>query len=384
MRRIHNEDLPDAVGRERALLGALENAFGAAGWRLLEGKRGPANRRPDIIASRRGMKLAIELKAMAEGRADRLIPLWSQAWLQAQHMAPQGHIPMAVVGAERVAPKAADAVIEFIAQVAPEASGGVMDLAGLRRFVGPYSEELNAEPVPLARQPERPKAVRGKLFSDLNQWMLKLLLAPGIPERMLDAPRQQYQGASDLGGAAGGSVMSASRLIQELRLEGYLDEAAPYLRLVRVRHLLGRWQAAVAAQPVEEQPWRMLLRGRANDAVEAWLDRNEGCLALFSSASEHGLGFVEGVPPYLYARGSASAPPGFARAGVGEPPDLLVRRPRAPRSVFKGMVSPRGRPASDILQVWLDVASHPARGSEQAALIWRKVLEPLCETENAR
>lgn len=383
MRSLPYEQRPDGVGREREMLGALELALDAAGWKRRAVERGPEDRRPDIIASRKGVKLAIEVKAMAEGRADRLIPLWSQAWLQALNVAPQGHIPMAVVGAERVAPKAADAVIEFIAQVAPGASGGVMDLAGLRRFVGPQAKGLNAEPVPLPRRSERPTTVRGKLFSDLNQWMLKLLLAPDIPERMLNAPRSQYQGVSDLGAAAGVSVMSASRLIQELRQEGYLDDAAPQLRLVRVRHLLERWQAAVAALPVEEQPWRALIKGRAGDAVGPWLEQDVRCLALFSAASEHGLGFVKGVPPYLYARRSAPAPPGFAPAEAGEAPDLILRWPRAPQSVFRGIVNSRGRPASDILQVWLDVASHPTRGREQADLIWRKVLEPLCEPESA-
>lgn len=384
MRPLPQEQHPPRVGRERAMISALKSALGGAGWKL--GNEAPeSNRKIDVIAAQKGAKLAIQLKVMAEGRADRLIPLWSQAWLEASHAAPRGQIPMAVVGAERVAPKAADAVIEFIAQVAPHASGGVMDLAGLRRFVGPHSEGLSAERVPSRRRSERPNAARGKLFSDLNQWMLKLLLAPGIPERMLAAPRLQYQRASDLSAAAGVSVMSASRLIQELRHGGYLDDAARYLRVVRVRPLLERWKEAVAACPIEEQPWRALLRGRPGELVDRWLAQAGGCLALYAAASEHRLGFVEGVIPYLYARRAAAAPAvaysGFVPAGLGEAPDIVVRRPSAPQSVFRGTVNPRGRPACDILQVWLDVGAHPSRGREQADLIWRKVLEPLCESE---
>lgn len=383
MRRPLNQEISGPASRERSMLSALSEALNSGGWKVRGKSHAGESPRPDLIVSRKGVKIAIELKVIAEGRTDRLIPLWSQAWLQAQHMAPKGHIPMAVVGAERIAPKAAEAVIDFIAQVAPKALAGVMDFEGMRRFRGPNLEGLSAEPVLLPRRSEQHRAVRGNLFSDLNQWMLKVLLAPNIPGHMLNAPRSQYRGASDLARAAGVSVMSSSRFIQELRSEGYLENASPYLRLVRIRHLLERWQAAVAAKPIEEQRWRVLIHRRTEEAVVRWLAQVGGCLALFASAREHGLGFVEGVPPYLYAPKSTVVSPdlsGFAPAGIGEAPDFIVRKASAPQSVFRGMVDGR-RPASDILQVWLDVAAHATRGREQADLIWRKVLEPLCESE---
>jgi hypothetical protein len=324
--------------------------------------------------------LAIELKEIAEGRADRLIPLWSQAWLEAQRGVEAGEVPVAVVGAERIAPKAADAVLAFIAEVAPGASGGVIDLAGLRRFHGPHLDGLNAEPTRQRRRSTPAKIVRGTLFTDLGQWMLKVLLAPELPASMLAAPRGRYRGPTDLAAAAGVSVMSASRLLQELRHDGYLDDDAPDLRLVRVRHLFERWQAAVSAQPIEEQSWRALVRGSAKAAIEQWLAQGAGCLALFASARAHGLGLVEGVPTYLYARHTGDAPPGFAPVGPGDVPDLIVRRARSPESVFRGVVQRDERASCDIIQTWLDVAPHPTRGREQADLIWHRVLVPLCES----
>jgi len=178
---------------------------------------------------------------------------------------------------------------------------------------------------------------------------------------------------------AGVSVMSASRLLQELRHDGYLDDDAPDLRLVRVRHLFERWQAAVSAQPIEEQSWRALVRGSATAALEQWLAQGAGCLALFASARAHGLGLVEGVPAYVYVRNTTHAPPGFAPVGPGDVPDLIVRRARSPESVFRGVVQRDERASCDIIQTWLDVAPHPTRGREQADLIWHRVLAPLCE-----
>jgi len=373
-------DVGSQGGLERAgaLCAVIASALRDAGWSTQAQTPPPGGRGVDLLAQRKRVRLAIEVKAIAEGRADRLIPLWSQAWLQAQRFAPRGFVPMAIVGADRVAPKAAEAVMAFIAQVAPDAAGGVADLAGLRRFAGPHLGELDVTPSALPRRRDLQPTVRGKLFSDLNQWMLKVLLAPHLQERLLRAPRALYHGATDLAAAANVSVMSASRLLQDLRHEGYLDESAPHLRLVQVRQLLERWQSAVSAQPVEEQAWRALLRGGADDAVRRFVRETNGCYALFAAARSHRLGLVDGVPSYVYVRQISGAPKGFVAAAPGEAPDVIVRRARTPESVFRGVVDSAERPTCDVLQVWLDVASHPSRGSEQASLIWRKVLEPLC------
>jgi hypothetical protein len=68
---------------------------------------------------------------------------------------------------------------------------------------------------------------------------------------------------------------------------------------------------------------------------------------------------------------------GLSQGGHGKPIDIFARVPDARRSVFRGAVVRDGVPASDILQVWLDVSAHPARGSEQADEIQKRILKPL-------
>lgn len=63
----------------------------------------------------------------------------------------------------------------------------------------------------------------------------------------------------------------------------------------------------------------------------------------------------------------------------GESPDVVVRQAPAPQSVFRGMVRPGGMVASDVLQVWVDVAAHPSRGRERADLIRKRVLRRIIE-----
>lgn len=374
-----------AQGREQRALGQLREMLSRQNWMVAASQPASVSPAPDLVVSRGAKKLAVELKSIAEGRADRLIPLWSQAWLQISRLAPKGHVPAAVVAADHISPKAADAVLSFAEEYAPEAHAGVMDLRGLARFRGPLLHGIEEDP----RENVRPRLVGASpernLFSDLNQWMLKVLLAPRLPERFLRAPRGRYQGPSELASAAGVSAMSASRLLRQLGKEGLLDDSSPHLRLVCVEELFDRWRAAALSQPVRERGWRALLRSRPESIVGQWLDAAGGCLALYSAARAHGIGFVEGLPHYVYANLSPPAPSdilrGFVPAEPGEQPDLIVRRPSAPLSVLRGAVAAGGRQASDILQVWLDVSTHPSRGREQAELIWRKVLEPICREE---
>jgi hypothetical protein len=104
---------------------------------------------------------------------------------------------------------------------------------------------------------------------------------------------------------------------------------------------------------------------------------------LFEAAEALGIGFVHGAQPYIYVeRLNADV---LEELGVSEhteerKPDLYMRVPGNRESVFRGAVEKGGLPVSDILQVWLDVSQHPARGKEQADLIWRKILAPVLES----
>jgi hypothetical protein len=217
--------------------------------------------------------------------------------------------------------------------------------------------------------------------------MLKVLLAPELPEAFLGAPRGRYRSASQLAAAANVSVMSAFRFVRQLQREGYLDGSHAYLNLVRRDDLFSRWLAA-SSQRVEEVPVRFLLRGDPQSQLGRVLSSGRVCLALFAAANALGLGLVSGVPPHVYLPrlklANLTAWESIVPIGAGEQPDLILRRANATQSVFRGVVRPDGLPASDVLQVWLDVSSHPARGREQAALIWRRVLKPLISRKRAR
>lgn len=376
--------------RAEALVAGI---FAEAGWKVRHNPAHDASgRRPDMVVRRGAFAYAVEVKAAPEGRGDRLVPLWSQACLQASQAAGLNKEPLAIVVAPRIPRRVADQVLQFAAEYAPAVAAGVVDFAGRRAFAGKRLGDLNADG---SRSPGKAHAVAAQAnrFSDANQWMLKILLAPEVPDRLLAAPRARYRNAPELARAAGVSVMSAHRFLRQLRHDGFLDESAGRLQLVRRRELFHRWQSAVALHPGREMAVRALISGSASREMHRLMARGRACFALFAAADALRLGFVKGVPPCLYVprldHALAASSQHVVPAAHGEAPDFILREASAPRSIFGGAVDvaddpARGRARSraggracDVLQLWLDVSAHPARGAEQADLIRKRVLAPL-------
>lgn len=370
---------PEPADRERLAESLVAALFERAGWHI---RRNPHDPGPGLAVRRKGIQYAVEVKSAPEGRSDRLVPLFAQAVLQAEHGARRTAAALAIVAAPRVSRRAAEQVMAFGQRYAPNVAAGVIDFGGLAIFRGPQLEGLNAEGKELPAFVRQPVRDSGALFSDLNQWMLKVLLAPELPEPLLSAPRGQYRNASQLARAANVSVMSAFRFVQQLGREGYLHESAPYLRLVRREELFSRWQA-LSARSAREVPMRFLLPGDPRAQLRRMLGSGRACLALFAAADALGLGFVSGVPPHVYVPriqpAHLAAWKNLRPCAPGESPDVLVRQAPAAQAVFRGVVRPEGSEACDVLQVWLDVVSHPSRGREQADLIRKRVVHRVVE-----
>jgi hypothetical protein len=389
------------VDSEAHLGRIVASLFREEGWKVVEDPR-EKNVAPDFLVSGHGKKFVVELKRASEGRKDRVIPLLSQAALEAVHYSrvmPGHPVPLAIVGANRIPNSVAEDAKQFMRERAPEVGVGVVDLEGLRLFAGHGLESLSSSRRPQSElRAPNVRARSPQLFSDLNQWMVKVLLAPRIPEAYLSAPRGRCQGASQLAEAAGVSMMSAFRFVEEFSKEGFLESGGGVLRLVRLRELLNRWVAA-SQRRILEIPMRWVLhrgkkalwnavRSYQSDEAIASADqlsslRPRLCLGLFEAAEALGIGFVHGVKPYLYLERLNAAvlkDLGLSGNAEEEEADLYARIPGNRESAFRGVVRKDGVPVSDILQVWLDVSQHPSRGKEQADLIWRRILSPALES----
>lgn len=377
----------DSLARAKRAEAILAERLAEAGWRVRRHADHGHSPHPDLVIERKGASYAVEVKAAPEGRIDRLIPLWSQAYLQASRAADDRYRPLAVVAAPRIAPRVAEHVLRFVEINAPDAAAGVIDFGGLRMFRGPHLEGLDSEGVYLPSRMRPAPIESADLFSDLNQWMLKVLLASELPSNLLSAPRGRYRNASQLARAARVSRVSAYRFMQQLRRDGYLNESAPHLALVRREDLFRNWQV-VAMRRVKEVPMRFLLRGNQQIELRRILRSDHACLALFAAAEALKVGFVHGVPPHVYVQRldppSIAAWKNIVPVEPNEAPDFIMRQAPVPESIFRGSVRVDDVPVCDILQVWLDVSSHPSRGQEQTDLIRRRILDPVIRGERAR
>jgi hypothetical protein len=402
---IHDRSGPPE-GEFESLLAAL---FRRAGWRVRE--QSPADRGADLIVDSDDRKFIVELKRSAEARRDRLIPLLSQAILQAQVAARQfseSAVPVAIVASRHIPESVAGQVKKFALSYAPNVGIGVIDSEGFRVFEGFGLERFNSERSSPSRIGSPAQSEPSSyLFSDLNQWMLKILLGASIPESLLSVPRNGYRSGRQLAQAARVSVMSASRFIRQLSGQGLLDERKGSLRLVRIEELMRRWQAA-NVRSASEIPVRWIIPGGKDQllsAVHSYSSRVDAkpspsgkpqarrpaqsspriCIGLFAAADLLGFKFVHGVAPHLYLErldADALKNLGLSVENAEGRPDAYIRIPENKEAVFRPVVRHEGIPVADIVQVWLDVANHPARGKEQAGQIWKGVLGPSIRKEH--
>ena len=385
--------------RESDFENLVAEVFRSAGW-WVSHQPLIADMRPDMIVDHRGKRYVVEVKYAAEGRRDRLIPLLSQAILKAQAFAkrsPEPAAPMAIVGAPRVSRSVADQIRRFAEDYAPDVAIGIFDAEGFRAFIGPGLEELDASPNLQVQHHIASLHSKPDLFSDLNQWMLKILIGQHLPDSLISVPRVQIRNASDLSKAARVSTMSASRLVNQLAHEGFIERHGEQLQIVRGRDLLQQWVPANRRMS-RDLPVRFIVKRELNQFFEAvgryeaqlrlapaspgiiQESRSRCCLGVFSAADALGFGFVRGVLPHLYLE--RIEPVVLRKLGLSiedadRNPDLFLRVPSNKESIFRAAVSKGSLPISDLLQVWLDTSAHPSRGREQADEIWRGALAPL-------
>lgn len=345
-----------------------------------------------LLRIERGPSILIAGFGVASASRQReLSALLADAWLRAHHYANSLNLPaqpLAIVGAPSLSRNMVRSLETYAETYLPNRGWGFVDASGRLEVHAPG---LTLREGPHARVRMMSSAAPVDLFSDLGQWVLKSLVAPALDPNLISGPHERPETARDLACLADVSVPTATRLVRRLREDGFLEERGP-LHLLEPEKLLKRWQG-MGRDPAEvryrwlfpptdskQQLVRQLGRYAANRVVggdnKSWRAGPRACLGLFAACDQLGIGIVRGVAPHLYVEDPSTLEElGLHPAGAGEPADVLVRFARTPESLFRGNVFPDGVPTADVIQCYLDLAEHPARGGEQAAYLSR-ILAP--------
>lgn len=370
---------------ERQLKVLLE----ASGWRV-QPARGHADLGYDFLAKKDDLRYAVQIKLAKDARRALLEGLLASAILRARVAAAEVNArPLAIVCAPSISKPLLNELDQFVGRYGEGSAWGVMDDAGLVHLRGPGLERVQRERQHLRLRPAVPH--RSDFLSDLGQWMLKVLCSHRLPlELRLRSPSghtridEPLASAMALARLAEVSAPTASRFVTSLKEERFLVGGA-VLGFIRGGELLDAWRSAVRRRPPEIRA-RWLFQPRdpskhLDDVLRKQAQKPGGraCLGLFAACDRLGFRFVSGVAPHLYlekASTDALQRLGLRLAEPGESADALVREPRFPESVFRGSMERDGVPVTDVLQCWIDVSDHPARGEEMAAHLFDRVIRP--------
>lgn len=360
---------------DRLAQDSVRSLFESRGWKVEE-DRADGKGADFVLTSPHGERYHAVLKALTEGRADRVIPLFSQALLEsrAHANARKEEVRPAVLLWVGVASQALVNKVRDFRRAYGEGEP-VAILSDAPLYVDFPGLKANEPSVSVRRISH--SAPPTLVFSDLVQWMLKLLLAPDIKRgHLIGAPEKTYLTATELAREAGVSVMTATRLVNALKEEN-LVEFAPYLRIVQRRKLAQRWKATYA-KPVVGVPMKFFMRGVPEEQQlrKTLKLHEEATLGQFAAAHALGVGHVHGALTTLWVPNLVTSENwrGLRRALEGERPDLILKQHPYPQSLLRGRVMRDGIWVSDVIQTWLDVSADTTRGAEQAAELEHGVL----------
>lgn len=367
-----------SVGMEHqeGALETLRRGAEALGWRWREHS---ASGGPDGVLPIQGRRYAVALRTARAARGPHMEALLADCALRAQsHACRMGDAePLPVVFAPRLSAAMLERLERYADEFLPGFHWGALDERGAWHFPG---LGVSKPPLRARRHPRpvgRPAPKAPSPFSDLGQWLAKVLLADRVPPRWLTAPRERPSSLRELSALAGVSLHTAARWSSAMRSLGFLDAAEdapaePFL-MHRVVEFLELWSSALRPRRVVEQRVRSLAGESFEEAVARLAQSDaDPTLGLHAACDRLGVGIVSGAPKHVYLQDwDADLLARCALSPVSSGGDwlLALRQPSAPESLLRGRLSVDGVWCADLVQCYVDLLHHPVRGPEQAAAI---------------
>jgi len=379
---------------EASGLAEVREALVSLGFRLEDQPPGKGALRPDMLARRGASSYIVEVKVQSAFRGPQFVGAVAHGILALRALKAHGFRgkPLLAIRVERAKRNAASVFQAFLEQHAPEFDWLIVDAGGWRRWqIGRDQGEATGAARERGRSLDaHPMPVKSNPFAPRHQWMLKLLLLPGLDRKYWGGPAQPPDSVSALSAASGSARSHAWNLVALLDRRGYLRHEGGRFRFPGLRRLLDDWCAhvrlrpdrSIGAAPVHsersaEKSLSRILSGLSRPAhAVAEAQPGEVVIGGHRACEILGLGRSNIRVLRLYADDLDAALNRLNLVPAEDGALLEVAQPKARESVFGACARAKGLPVADALQLYLDLRLSPARGVEQSDFLFERVLAP--------
>lgn len=381
------------MGQRSSAREDIRQALVGLGFDIVGPSEEVAQPRPDLVARRGPDSYVVEIKSQAPFRKSEFLGTVAHGILALQEQQAPGRDlkPLLAVWFENARPNAAAEFESYVGRHAPWLNWLMVDASGWRKWkvAGEQGEEQRDRPE--LDRPPRAQPAKSNLFAPRHQWMLKVLLLPGLDRKYWSGPDRQPASVSALAAGARVAKSHAWNLVALLEQRGYLRRDDRRFQFPGLRRLLEDWCAFVRLKPdrvigaVPVHPERsaekslagVLARLRAPS--HAMAEPGPGAIVLGGHRACHVLGLgrsnLQSVRLYVEKAADALRPLALVPAD-GNAALLEIVEPKARDSVFRAAIRRDGLGVADVLQLYVDLRSSPARGVEQSDFLFERVLEP--------
>lgn len=347
----------------------------------LEIVAGPAG--VDLRGQLEGQVVSVQLKSMNRGTIEDMKGRLAMGVLQAPKEFYGGETgkPVVILHAPRIGRRAIGELQEFMRQYAPEFGWGAFDERDSFHFEMPGLDIEIDERGRSSTEEARKTKYNKRAFTDLNRWLLKILMLRDAPEGMWKSGenyRSEVRNPNELKDIADVSQAKAYQFARTFRELGFLKWSREEFRIRDRRHLFELWYEEERQLHVEEHPARSIFGSTDLDEF-LWKAEDEVTYAVggFAACELHGVLHTKvGVPKIHIAgdRGNVMDKLDLEPVAEHQAEVCLVDLPYS-ESIFRGAVTIDGIRVVDILQAALDSGRSRGRGREQAEYIIDHVLE---------
>jgi hypothetical protein len=278
---------------------------------------------------------------------------------------------------KRLGDKTRRSVRQFMTAHAPDCGWGLIDQSGAAQIVVP-ALSLDVDQPGQISPPSWPRQRPMRLFSDLNQWMLKILLLADTPTSLWGGPRQSVATPTDLHRVAHVSVEKAHQFYRAFEQIGLIRPTRSGLVVVRKKDLMEMWVHDELSRSARRMPTRWIF-GEPPSLEQVFCKQGApGDFAVCGFEACRVLGVLHSPvmnrEVYFLGDAEAALEAWDLEACDDRDAHFYLRKARSAQSVLRGRVVKENLPVVDVLQAALDVCDQSSRGIEQSQYIINHIL----------